>query len=295
MAFVRDFSEVNIAQMQAGDSSRVLSEENFQHKVGHYVKCDTACNAALFALLQEDVSKGTVFPAIRDDELHFYYKGGCLYKFVKGAFWRDANYDRYSKDTDGLEPYAKAKKQNENKYTNKRGETTERQLLDDLYCYTYNRELGSKVVVLDIEVNLKGSIGWGKKCDLVLFNVESAEIMFVEGKVYADKRVRRAEGYLPEVIEQVNVYTQALAEQRCNIVEQYKRYVSIVNRLFGVELPLPRNLMEPAKLLVYKTGGGMEKNVRATVDTINSNLGAGNVMWVKDGKPSLDEIWNALK
>ena len=292
MAFVRNFSEVNIAQMRMGDCKRVLIDEDFQSRVGHYFKCDN--NVALFALLKDDVIKGSVFPAIRDNELHFYYKGGCLYKFVKGAFWRDVNYERHSEGTKGLPPYEKAKKQNENKYTNKKGGTTERQLLDRLYCHTYNPELKSKVVVLDIEVNLKGSVGWGKKCDLVLFNTETAEIMFVEGKVYADKRVRRAEGYLPEVIEQVSIYTQALAEQRKNIVAQYGRFVGIVNDLFAAELPLPRALIEPAKLLVYKTGGGKEQNVRATIDTVNANLGDGNVMWVKDGEPTLDEIWNAL-
>ena len=293
MSFVRNLTDSSIAQLQMGERDHVLTDADFQAR-GRYVKLDVRYNATLFDLLKDDVIKGDVFPAIRDNELHFYYKGGCLFKFVQGAYWRDDNYNLYSEGTAGLPYYEKAKKQNENKYTNKKGGTTERQLLDKLYRYTYNPNLESKVVVLDIEVNLKGNIGWGKKCDLVLFNTESAEIMFVEGKVYSDKRVRRAEGYLPEVVEQVNVYTQALIEQHENIVEQYKRFVSTVNGLFGVTYSLPQRLLEPAKLLVYKTGGGMAKNVSHTVDVINAKLGASNVMWVKDGEPSLNEIWDAL-
>lgn len=293
--FRRTFNELNISQMQAGDGKHNLTDADFQSRVGRYIKLDTRYNAALFTLLKDDVVNGEVFPAIRNNELHFYYKGGCLYKFVKGVFLRDCNFELYSDGTTGMPPYEKAKKENENKFTKKKGEITERQLLDKLYCHTYNPNLKSKVVVLDIEVNLKGEIGWGKKCDMVLLNTRTGEIMFVEGKVYSDSRVRCAVGYLPEVIGQVNVYTAAMAEQRQNIIEQYGGYVRIVNKLFGTVYMPPNTLIEPAKLLVYKTGGGMAKNVRYTVDIINEKLGAENVMWVKDGEPTLNEIWEALK
>lgn len=33
----------------------------------------------LYCKLLDDIKQGTVFPAIRKNELHFYYKGGCLF------------------------------------------------------------------------------------------------------------------------------------------------------------------------------------------------------------------------
>lgn len=250
-------------------------------------------NAQLFGQLKADVLAGNVFPAVRKDELHFYYKGGCLYKF-NGTYSRDENFKHYSNGTAGLSSYEKAKKENENKFINKRGEVTERGLLDKLYCHTYNLKLKSKVVVLDIEVNLNGNIGGGKKCDLVLLNSETDEIMFVEGKVYSDKRVKCAAGHLPEVIGQVDTYTASMAEQRQNIIYQYGEYIRIINGLFGTSYRTPQRLIEPAKLLVYGMGGGKAENVKYTIDIINEKLGAGNVMWVKDEEPTLDEIWNTL-
>lgn len=293
--FVRTLDKLNLDRMQSGDPNYIKEDVELQFSdSGHYLKLNSCYNIALFTLLKEDVVKGEVFPAVRNNELHFYYKGGCLFKFVSGAFYRDCKYRDYGKGTEGLSVYGKAKKENENKYTNKKGGITERQLLDKLYRYTYNPALKSKAVVLDIEVNLKGNIGCGKKCDLVLLNTETDEIMFVEGKVYSDERVRSAVGYIPKVVEQVEIYTQAIAEQRQNVIEQYAEYLRIVNELFGTKYRAPEKLIEPAKLLVYKTGGGMAENVRYTIDIINKKLGDGNVMWVKDDEPTLDEIWQAL-
>ena len=290
MSFLRAFDTVNVNKMLAGDI--ITEAELLFYRSGHYFKLDARYNAALFARLKADVSGGEVFPAVRDNELHFYYKGGCLFKFVKGAFLRDINYELYSDNAEGLSPYEKAKKENENKFTNTAGIETERKLLDRLYRHTFNRELKSKVVVLDVEVNLGGKAV--RKCDLVLLNTETNEITFVEGKVYSDDRVRSAIGYTPKVIEQVNIYSAALAEQRRNILVQYGEHIRIVNRLFGTSYKAPQKLIEPAKLLVYKTGGGKAENVRYTIDIINEKLGAGNVMWVKDEEPTLSEIWNTL-
>lgn len=255
-------------------------------------KMTTGENAALFGRLKADVLSGLVFPAVRVNELHFYYKGGCLYKFSKGAFVRDGNYRLYSNRAEGLTPYEMAKKQNESKFSNIAGGETERQFLDKLYRYTFNPELKSNVVTLDIEVNLGGKSV--RKCDLVLLNTDTDEIMFVEGKVYSDKRVKSAVGYLPEVIEQVNLYSGLVAAQRQTLIEQYGEYVRVINRIFGANYRPPEKIIEPAKLLVYKTGGGKTENVRYTIDIINEKLGAANVMWVMDKEPSLTEIWNAL-
>ena len=253
-------------------------------------------NGELFALLQADIAAGCVFPAVRKNELYFYYLGGCLYKFARCYFTRDKNWEKFGVNTDGLFVYDKAKNEVEHKFAKMHGGSAERWLLNKLYCHTFNTELKSKVVVLDIEVNLKGAIGGGKKCDLVLLNTETNEIMFVEGKVFADPRVKCKVGRTPEVIEQVNIYTAAMEEQRQVIIEQYGEYVRIINDLFGTSYNPPKKLIEPAKLLVYETDfSNLTVNGSYSIETINQSLGTDNVMWVETyNEPTIEEIWTAL-
>ena len=248
----------------------------------------------LFEELKADVLKGEVFPAVRKNELHFYYKGGCLYKFADGSFKRDKNYEKYGDEFKGFPPYERAKKENEEKFKNSLGGEAERQLLDRLYCHTFNPEESSNVVVLDIEVNLGGQAV--RKCDLVLLNTRTDEIMFVEGKVFSDSRVKVRPPHIPEVIAQVNTYTAAIKEQRQTILAQYAKHIEIINALFGTSYRPPKRLVEPAKLLVYGTPQNPTKNGEYAIDKINTELGASNVLWVKNNdNATLNDIWNALR
>lgn len=167
--------------------------------------------------------------------------------------------------------------------------------MDQLNAYTFNRNYNGQVVVLDIEANLNGDIGRGKKCDLVLLNTLTDELMFVEGKVFSDSRVNVTPPNSPEVIEQVNTYTAAISEQNQNILKQYARHIEIINDLFGTSFNAPKKLIEPAKLLVYDTPKSPTKNGDYSIEKINSELGVNNVLWVKSNEnPMLDEIWNVL-
>ena len=269
MSFIRDFSDTQIQRM-AGD------------------------NKALFDMLKADILNGDVFPAVRKNELHFYYMGGCLYKFVGGRFTRDKNFEKFGVDK-SLSEYDNAKRQIEIKFANNRGKDKERRLLSALNKHTFDSAYGGDVVVLDIEVNLNGTVGGGKKCDLVLLNKSTDEIMFVEGKVFSDSRVNVAVSFTPEVIEQVNTYTYALKEQNQNILVQYGIHIDIINRIFGTSFRAPKRLIEPCKLLVYGTPLERTKNGEYTVSKINEELGASNVFWVgMEQRPPLDDIWRAL-
>ena len=256
-------------------------------------------NAELFCKLKDDVCCGnperSIFPAVRKQELFFYYRGGCLYKFSGGHFSRDSKFEFYSKDTQGLAPYEKAKKQVENKFISTSGEAKERMLLDRLNGYTFDPNRTSKVVVLDIEVNLNGSIGGGRKCDMVLLNTDTDELAFVEGKVFSDYRVNVKYGRLPEVIEQVKTYTAAVEEQSENILQQYAEHIRIINELFGTSYNAPAKIIKPAKLLVYNTPLTRTINQSYSIETINAQLGAQNVAWYGVGEePFIDEIWSDI-
>lgn len=256
---------------------------------------DNEKNIEIFNLLKSDIFSGEVFPAVRKNQLYFYYKGGCLYKFSNGAFTRDKAYKKYDSGTANLSDYEAAKKQIEHKFTTTKGENKERRLLDSLYRFTFgnNRVLGT--VVLDIEVNLNGTIGGGKKCDLVLYNTLSRELMFVEGKVFSDSRVNVKCGFIPEVIGQVKTYSASIIEQKQVIIEQYANHVSIINRLFATNYIAPVSLVQPAKLLVYETPTKLTDNNRYSIDTINSAIGTNNAVWFKTGeRPTIDKIWDCL-
>lgn len=250
-------------------------------------------DAKLFAKLKADVLKGEVFPAVRKDELHFYYKGGCLYRFANGSFKRNPAYDNI--ETVEIDDYKKAKEQCRIRYSGKDDGAKERQLLDNLNHHTFKKGSTSRIIVLDIEVNLNGGKSGQKKCDMVLLNKDTNEIMFVEGKVFKDSRVNRRVGETPEVIEQVATYTAGINEQATAIVEQYAKHIRVVNALFGTEYNTEGKLILTAKLLVYETPKAPNANGQHSIDTINSALGIKNILWVTaDNEPTLDEIWDVL-
>lgn len=272
MSFIRSFSDSKIAKLTIDQ------------------------NAETFALLKEDVAKGIVFPAVRNERIDFYYLGGCLYSFG-GTFFRDKEWEKFSENTKGLSEYCKAKKQVENKFAKMHGGSAERKILNELYSQTFASNRSSAVVVLDIEISLGKVDDKSQKCDLLLLNTQTDEIMFVEGKVYSDPRVRSAVGQKIEVIDQVNAYTTVVERQSETILAQYAEHVRILNKLFGTNYNPPKKLLMPVRLLVYETGIGKEVNIRYTVETVSNVLGANNVMWVEREPvvaPSLEQIWAAL-
>lgn len=252
-------------------------------------------NSRIFNLLTLDIKSGMVFPAIRKNQIYFYYEGGCLYKFANGCFSRNVAYEKYACSTENLRPYDTAKKQIETKFTNAKGNDKERRLLNDLYRHTYCQDYKCKTIVLDIEVNLNGNIARGKKCDLVLYNTVTNDLMFVEGKIFSDKRVNVRHGSTPEVIRQVDTYSAAIKEQLQTIIKQYENYIAIINNLFGTNYQKPKKLVQPTKLLVYETPLNPTENNRYSIETITNMLGKANIVWLKQNeRPTTDDIWNTL-
>lgn len=252
-------------------------------------------NRELFNLLKNDIVSGVVFPAVRNNQIYFYYEGGCLYKFANGKFTRDKAFEKYGCKAENFLPYETAKMQVKNKFTNIKGNDKERRLLNSLYGSTFGRERPYNTIVLDIEVNLNGNVARGKKCDLVLYNVQQGALMFVEGKVFLDSRVNVRCGSVPEVIEQINTYSAAIKEQTQTIIGQYENHIKIINELFGTYYSAPKRLIKPAKLLVYETPLNLTENNYYSIDTITAALGASNAVWFNlNERPSTDEIWDSL-
>jgi len=285
----------------------------------------------LFKLLYDSIKEGNetngiVFPALRVNRLDFYCGGGVLLEYNGSSFKRNPAYSEEIKnklDSEGQtskrpiseeayhERHAKdfmsnySNFINENRYHfGKRGQPQERQYLERLYPYTYKGDSFPEVCVLDIEIrfNVDGS---QKKCDMLLFNSEKSEIMFVEGKIYADDRMTcGVDDRPPKVIDQITEYTNIIKKYSHTIEEQYTRYISIMSQLiFGIACEKKLKLIPAVKLLVYETPKAEDitnkpqyRNRRNLIKKVEQ-AGIGS-LWIETRKSheySLVDIWEKLR
>jgi ribonuclease J len=259
-------------------------------------------------LLKSEVKNGNgkIFPALRKGNINFYYFGGVLYTLTCQTIGRrNKNYKKYNDGvTNDMCEYEQRRRQNENRFSSEGGNDQERALLSALYPFTYS-DKKANVVVLDIEVRLNGKIHTGKKCDMVLLNKSKREIMFVEAKIFTDSRVRVTKDEVPPVVEQVNAYSQSIAEQRKWIPQQYIEFIQIMNQVFEIDLlkgfdsSNELTLIEPAKLLVFNTPASERRdenlNWKHSYEMIENGLGKENVMWHEGtDAPCLEQVWEKL-
>jgi hypothetical protein len=190
--------------------------------------------------------------------------------------------------------------ENEKRFTDKKDDSTkpmERQILDELYKHTFS-EKKSDVIVLDIEVCISdGSADSRKKCDMVLLHKREKKIMFVEGKIADDRRMATKDliNDPPEVIKQVNGYTQLIANNGDSIIAAYENHISIINELFKTNFPETiQSIISGAKLLVY--GEANTANCIKSKELILKELGSKNVLWYPGSSKdlSLNDIWDKL-
>ena len=281
--------------------------------------------------LLPDIKAGVVFPAIRDNEVHFYYSGGCMFKYAGDNFKFNRSYFKpdfqtetiketwkeykissqiYEKDYATLEfickeikgfdfcnEYENLKEVVKQKFYRKNDEKIikEREYLEQFYPFTFGPE-NSDVIVLDIEVRANFETNVNKaeyaKCDLVLYNTTESELQFVEAKLCSDKRVK-SRGMLPEVIEQIEKYKSWFKEDvdRKNILGNYKNYVSIINQLFEIDLEEPKYLKNTTKLVLFEGNDDYQK--KHLDKLVNSTIGANNIAYYPAGKRITNsDIWN---
>lgn len=281
--------------------------------------------------LLPDIKAGDVFPAIRDEEVHFYYSGGCMFKYTGDDFkfnrsyfkpdfqtvttkenWKDYKItsDIYEKDYASLpfickdivgfdfcKEYENIKKVVKQKFYKKNDEKSiaERKYLEKLYPFTFGSE-NSDVIVLDIEVRAnfitKITNAEYAKCDLVLYNTLESELQFIEAKLCSDKRVKSS-GMLPEVIEQIEKYNSWFKEKedRDSILENYKNYISIINELFEIKLAEPNTLKDTIKLVLFE-GNDYYQN-KHLHKLVNSTIRADNIAYYStDQKVTNKKIWD---
>jgi hypothetical protein len=212
--------------------------------------------------LKTDINRGEVFPAIRNNRMDFYYKGGNLFSFKK-EFSTHKKYASviksktdYISETDlqniGLiqdfsEGYEQIKK-NCSLYSGV--ETKGISWIYHKYPFTNNN---LEIVVLDIEISFKSSTEGRTqdRIDILLFNKKTQQLRFYEAKHYSNSEIWATENKLPKAISQVQRYEKQIEKENSTVLSQYCNYTRIVNELFGCNLPEPKSVDDKVTLLIF--------------------------------------------
>lgn len=206
-----------------------------------------------------------VFPAVRNNRIDFYHKGGKLFSYdrrngftthhkyasvirsnKKSPYVTDANLQAISSFVEGYERI----KENCSLYSG-----AEAQGIAQVYgrysCAKRARE--HHVVVLDIEVSLRRSGSddapepgettrvSSDRIDLLLFDTKKRLLRFFEAKDFSNDEIRAAKGFTPRIVKQMERYQKQLEDVHIceEILSAYKVHVDVINRLFEPEMPLP--------------------------------------------------------
>ena len=252
----------------------------FKRKLNPKLLEKLICEKLFKEKLAKDIRSGLVFPAIRDDSIAFYHKGGRLFSYNQEGFVTNAKYASashidandyvFESDLKKVKPiknfpdgYSQIKK-NCSFYSGKEAEGVSR--IYSKYSYAMNKTTKNQTGILafDIEVafkslpervrkrsNKKTKRASTDRIDLLLYNQKERKLKFYEAKHYSNSEIWSKEGELPEVITQVKDYKRQIKVSQKEILEVYKKYTAITNKLFEMEIEPPDNLDDEVCLLIF--------------------------------------------
>ena len=216
-----------------------------------------------------------VFPAIRNEWIGFYHKGGKLFSYDRrkgfethikyASVYESLSSNAYISETQlsKLKPIAKfiggygRIKENCEKYARE-----EASGVFDV-CSRCSYILGTKKMVLDIEVSLKSEKDDKSedsrdskshktdRIDVLFFNSGTKCLTFCEAKHYSNPGIRCKPGKEPKVVTQIEGYERQIPNKKREIIEAYRNYVEIVNEMFSLHLPPPEHINPKVILLIF--------------------------------------------
>jgi DNA polymerase sigma len=211
--------------------------------------------------LLPDLLKQEVFMTIRNDYVDFYYKGGRLFRYDKNGFQTHIKFaaviPKQGKDylTESqlmnfhlagsfTKEYSRIKENCAN-YSG-----VEALGVSGIY-HRHSYLANENVVVLDIEIAFQSLNSQNKtdRIDLLLFDKERRELMFVEAKHYSNPEIRSTT--MPRVIQQIKRYESQINQNNNNILTAYNNYVNDLNSILNLSIPGPLLLHEQVKLLIF--------------------------------------------
>lgn len=217
-------------------------------------------NQPLWKKLRKDIEQGIVFPAIRKDEIGFYYKGGRLFLYDGEKFKTNAKYAVGAylnlKGDVGISDLKDIKVEDEffvNGYERIKENCSlyageEAKGVSQVYSkYSYTK-CKSGIVVLDIEATFPSSEGKTDRIDLLLYNNKTKCLRFYEAKHFSNREIWGTE---PKVIKQIKRYKDQIECSKKDIINAYVDYINIVNELFNLNLNKPEAIDTDVTLLIF--------------------------------------------
>lgn len=224
--------------------------------------------APLYMQLLPDIEEsGEVFPAIRNEAIDFYHRGGSLFSFDKQGFKTHIKYasayKEHSKDyvtesmlerVEKIRSFTEAYKRIKENCALYAG--VEAQGISKIYAnYSYARKktAQSDIVVLDIEISLKAieEDRSQDRIDLLLYEKGRQRLIFCEAKHFSNGEIWAEEGQDIPVVQQIRRYADQIKDKRERLLEAYTDYVGIVNDLFQLSLPPPETISPVVPLIIF--------------------------------------------
>lgn len=257
--------------------------------------------------LLNDIKNGKVFPAIRKNEIHFYYKGGRLFKYTAQGFLTNIFYiPVFPKDGDKegdvneinlcklklIEKFTEAYEDIKRrcKEYNMGSESAGVAELYEKYSYITSLD---NIVLLDIELVLlsqdedKGT----DRIDILLLNKESGVLQAVEAKLYENNELK---GKPPAVISQIKRYQDNIEESKDSILSAYNNYIKIVNNLFELNL-CPIESINPNVNLIYFGFDTPQKQSKKFKEIKDGLKGISNVLSIGSASnANLSQVFSCL-
>lgn len=214
---------------------------------------------------------GSVFPIIREkDQVDFYYKGGKLFQFDNKGFHTHIKYasvidktssknyltekelSLYHLITDFTVGYERIK-ENCSMYSD-----IEASGVSKIYHkYSYVNSL-SDIFVIDLEIALRTTGGTWDKIDFLIYNKKNQQLRFVEAKHFSNPELWSTNPQ-KNVEKQINRYENKIRSCDTEIIDAYQKYIAVVNRLFNINLPDPKDIDKKVTLLIFGYDRDQEK------------------------------------
>jgi hypothetical protein len=219
-----------------------------------------------------------VFPAIRNNRIDFYHKGGKLFSYNENdgfsthhkyasVVQKLSNSDYLTQNdlraiNDFEQGYERIK-ENCSRYSGDEAQGVAR-IYGKYSCAKV--QLESFICVLDIEVSMRRdgkevdvepiADGGSKsdRIDLLLFDIRTKLLRFFEAKHYSNNDIRAEQSREPKIVSQMRRYSDQLKSNAVGqLMTAYGQHVKAINNLFEprISLPAPEEIDPVPRLLIF--------------------------------------------
>lgn len=213
--------------------------------------------------LKMDCLNGNVFPAVRNDRIDFYHKGGKLFSFVENNFKTHVKYASVIDSNNDNLNYLSEDQLKEQKLISDfvggyegikancaRFSGKEALGVSEIY-HKYSSLSDNEVIVLDIEISFKSLTNNRKqdRIDILLFNKKTRTLQFVEAKHFLNKELWS--NGRPDVLNQIKRYENQIKDKKEAILNAYLKSISILNDIYEMSITVPAYIDKSVVLLIF--------------------------------------------